>query len=125
MSKHPDYELPPPYEESRSGGQSLLQQVSGARSQHIQYVVSSQIMPILSARASKGLSKTTIALIPQNILPNSSMLSKSSLPNVLSSASTDGESFQLIGLADTDESFQEVQLTDAINTHEFWEQNEV
>jgi len=108
MSKDSDFDSLPSYQEALPSGPSLLLQLSGARSQHIKYVVSSQILPILSKRASKGLSKTTVALIPQYILPTSNE-----------------QAFQLIGLADTDEPFEEVQLEGNINTHEFWEQDEV
>jgi hypothetical protein len=125
MSKDSDFDSLPSYQEALPSGPSLLLQLSGARSQHIKYVVSSQILPILSKRASKGLSKTTVALIPQYILPTSSMLSKSIMPDILSSRSIDEQAFQLIGLADTDEPFEEVQLEGNINTHEFWEQDEV
>jgi hypothetical protein len=53
------------------------------------------------------------------------MLSKPIMSNYLTSASTDGKAFQLIGLVDTDEPYEEVQLSGTIDSHEFWEQEEV
>jgi hypothetical protein len=68
-----------------------------------------------------------IALLPQNILPSSNKLKFNSFQSQqeLNSASIGGRSYEIMGLADSDDSFEQVQLDGDMNTHEFWEQPEV
>jgi hypothetical protein len=125
MSMDFDLKSPPSYQQSLPSGQSILQQLSSVRSQHIKYVVSSQILPILSQRASIGISKTAIALIPNNILPANSRMTQSTGSHSLNSFDTGSQASQLEGLANTDESCEEVNLSEPMDTHQFWEQSEV
>jgi hypothetical protein len=55
----------PSYAESTGGpAPPLHQQIQSTRLTHISSVVHSNIMPILNDRAARGLSHTTIALLP-------------------------------------------------------------
>jgi hypothetical protein len=54
-----------------TSGKSLLTQLDIARSQQVQHTISTLIMPILEKRASRGLYKTTIALIPADAVISS------------------------------------------------------
>jgi hypothetical protein len=78
MSKDLYDDGPPSYQESTGAqsGHDLLQQTTGARSQRIHQVVISLILPVLSSRASRGLSKSTIVLIPRKESRNSSKSGK-------------------------------------------------
>jgi hypothetical protein len=79
MSKTLDEEADlPSYEETTSNastGKAMLGQLVLVREQHINSTISESIYPILSQRASQGLSKTSIALIPSNQLDDIKTLS--------------------------------------------------
>jgi hypothetical protein len=115
-------DFPPTYHDTISGPSSgirpsLTQQVISARSQHIQTLITTLIIPILENRALHGLSQSTIVLVPPPDSSTSSFSSSSLTP-------TEKPPHSLVGLADSDESFEQVSLQGPLNTPEFWRQDE-
>lgn len=74
MSRNEKDELPPAYTDvpdfSRSNthrGQQILDQLTLTRTHHIRSVINTHIIPLVEKRASYGIAKTTIAILPSDI----------------------------------------------------------
>jgi hypothetical protein len=75
MDKELIDEALPSYQESvPRSSRGLLQRLEISRSQHLQHIISTLVLPILTSRASRGLSKSTIGLIPKEVVSVSSEL---------------------------------------------------
>ncbi|KAF2455221.1 hypothetical protein BDY21DRAFT_423015 [Lineolata rhizophorae] len=63
---------PAPSAPARPGQQSLVDSLTLSRAQHVRSVFAAHIWPLLSRQASLGLSGTTIALLPSDVLSSPS-----------------------------------------------------
>jgi hypothetical protein len=103
---------------STGGGQGLVDTLTSVRAKHIRSVVDSEIYPLISDRASQGLSKSTFALIPSNVVSETS-------PHDLG-CTQESQGPEIIGLAnDDDEDVSEIRLQGNLNRFEFWRQPDV
>jgi hypothetical protein len=116
--------LPPSYTEtlhslptgsaSSSRGQSILDQLTLVRAQHIRTIITNHILPHISQRAAQGLAKSIIALLPSDI-PVPAPEEK----NEFSFDTTNAQSVELIGFS-SDESPKVITLEGQLNKTEFW-----
>lgn len=124
MSHNEKDSLPPAYSEtytphtpSASRGQTILDQLTLTRTHHIQSIVTTHIIPLISQQATYGIAQTTIALLPSDIpLPPVEEKSEFSFPTDSSSSSNPVE---VIGFS-SEEVPKVVRLEGMINRTEFW-----
>ncbi|KAF2147429.1 uncharacterized protein K452DRAFT_354823 [Aplosporella prunicola CBS 121167] len=116
-----DNGAPPTYEDTVSSGpdfggashgQQIIDQLTTVRARHIRSVLDEHIYPRLKQQATYGIAKTTIAMMPSDVLGSSSSLDSPS--NVL----------EMIGFP-SDEVVQQLQLGGPLNRGEFWQQTGV
>jgi hypothetical protein len=119
----------PSYDESSfqvSSGRAVLDQLTLVRGQHLRSIVSESIYPVISQRASQGLSKTSLALIPSNLLEGtvtSSMFTPNMYFGWTLTDATEAESASAsAGFVQSEETLTEVRLVGPLNTYEFWQQ---
>lgn len=121
MSRNEKDELPPSYTEvsgfSRSNahrGQQILDQLTLTRTHHIQSVINTHIIPLVEKRASYGISKTTIAMLPSDIpLPAAREKSEFSFDTDTS------KDVEILGFVSEEEP-EIIRLEGQMNRAEFW-----
>ena len=118
------YVFAPPREKSQmpasrpGGGEGLVDTLTTVRATHVRSVVDTHVFPLIEDRASRGLAKTTIALIPANVVTETAAPGAGSFDESLQP--------EIVGLADSDDDLiGQVRLQGAINRFEFWKQPEV
>jgi len=97
-----------PYQDDRSGGQRLIDQLTGVRAEHTRRIVDEKICSVIQERAKHGLSKTTIVLIPSNL-----HFSKTS------------NAIDIVDFHGHENEVEQVQLDGNLNRLEFWRQPDV
>jgi hypothetical protein len=122
MARNGKDSLPPPYTEHLSTstpsypcGQTILDQLSTTRTRHIQSVISTHIIPLIEQRASYGIAKTTIAMLPSDI-PLPPVEEKKS---EFSFSCDPANPVEVIGFSSEDEP-KVVRLEGQMNRTEFW-----
>lgn len=127
MSHGKDTLPPPSYTESASHthplqphslhrGQALLDQLTLTRTTHIHSTITTHILPLLSQRATLGLARTTLALLPADIpLPPLEEKSEFSFGNAFGTT----RPVEVIGYA-SDEELKTVRLEGEMDATEFW-----
>jgi hypothetical protein len=117
--------VPPPYSEyssqaslshlPSSRSQTILNQLSSTRTQHIYSVTSTHIIPLIEERASYGIAQTIIALLPSDIpLP-----AISEPKSEFSFSTDDAKAVEVIGFSSEDEP-KVIRLEGQMNRTEFW-----
>ncbi|KAF2687822.1 hypothetical protein K458DRAFT_295519 [Lentithecium fluviatile CBS 122367] len=124
MSAHEKDTLPPSYTESlhshptgssSSRGQSILDQLTLVRAQHLRAIIIQHILPLVEQQAAYGIAQTIIALVPSDIpLPAPEEKNEFSFDTV-----SDSQKVEVIGFA-SDESPKIVRLEGQLNKTEFW-----
>ena len=121
MSRTEKDELPPSYTEvfdfSRSKaprGQQILDQLTLTRTHHIQSIINTHIIPLVEERASYGIAKTTIAMLPSDIpLPAAREKSEFDFDTDTS------KDVEILGFASEEEP-NIIRLEGQMNRAEFW-----
>jgi hypothetical protein len=118
MSRNEKQASPPPYSEYNSRasprGQTILDQLSTARTTHIQSVIERHIIPLIEERVTYGIAQTTIAMLPSDI-PLPAVEEKSEF----SFDTSDAKPVEVVGFSSEDEP-KVVRLEGQMNRTEFW-----
>jgi len=97
-------------------GQSILDQLTLVRAQHIRTIITDYILPHITQQAALGLSQSIIALLPSDIpLPAPEEKSEFSFDT----STADAQRVELIGFS-SDQSPEIIRLEGQLNTTEFW-----
>ncbi|KAF2030857.1 hypothetical protein EK21DRAFT_64613 [Setomelanomma holmii] len=114
MSSQPHHPRRSSYSTS---SRDLVTQLSATRTTNITSIITTHILPLLSTRASYGLSQTTIALLPSDI-PQSPVPEKPN-PEFSFASSSDVKGVEVIGFS-SEETPEIVRLEGRMNETGFW-----
>ncbi|EMD97138.1 hypothetical protein COCC4DRAFT_32606 [Bipolaris maydis ATCC 48331] len=124
MSEKDSDAAPPPYSpHASSPSPSILDQLNTTRTQHIESVVDTYILPLIHQRITYAMATTTLALLPSDtsLAPTKSdASSSSSFPQDAPSSSSDSNSIQVLGFASDTSPPHLIHLSGPINSTEFW-----
>lgn len=121
MSEKHENAAPPPYSpHASSPSPSILDQLNTTRTQHIESVIDTHILPLIHQRITYAMATTTLALLPSDtfLAPTKSDNSSSFFQEDSSSSSS--PSVQVLGFASDTSPPHLIHLSGAINSTEFW-----
>ena len=127
--------LPPPYTEyiqslpdtSTANPVSLLTQLSQTRTNHVQSIINTLILPHIIHRITQGLPQTTIALVPRTSslpIPDEKRNNEFAFDNKTESTTTTSD-VEILGFASDEQVPHIIRLTDPLDTPEFWRPRQI
>lgn len=115
--------------DSRPQASHLHSRLSNTRTNHIDSVITSSILPLIHHRVTTGLSRTAVALLPSPSIQTSPIPPNpdSKTNSLYTDDAIDFKSTTILGLVshDSDEDLQQLPLTTPMDTTQFWSQDMV
>ncbi|EUC51325.1 hypothetical protein COCMIDRAFT_31461 [Bipolaris oryzae ATCC 44560] len=121
--KHNNAAPPPPYSPHASSvSPSILDQLNITRTQHIESVIDTHILPLIHQRITYAMVTTTLALLPSDtsLAPTKANAYSSAFLQDSPSSPDSSTSIQVLGFASDTSPPHLIHLSGPINSTEFW-----